>query len=129
MSFQKVAQGADVAPCAGAWIEITPNKEKLDAYMSLPARERGLKYSARHSGNSALSSLPARERGLKFGLLKYLGCNAESLPARERGLKSSAWRSSRFSRSSLPARERGLKFRIRFLCFGTFGRSLRGSVD
>ena len=37
--------GFNVAPFAGAWIEIQPMKGKTDEEMSLPSRERGLKSS------------------------------------------------------------------------------------
>ena len=37
--------GLDVAPCAGAWVEMNIFKKYVDTgTMSLPVRERGLKY-------------------------------------------------------------------------------------
>ena len=75
-------------------------------------------------------SLPSRERGLKFGIQNGL-CDGfyASLPSRERGLKFN--HNARYVRppQSLPSRERGLKLGIQNgLCDG-FCRSLRGSVD
>ena len=80
-------------------------------------------------------SLPTRERGLKFSYLPVKPDSAASLPTRERGLKSAAldnkiikgfvapytgawieiilWDAPAASAArSLPTRERGLKFRI-----------------
>ena len=55
-----------VAPFAGAWIEIRWIRyARLMAMMSLPSRERGLKYAAVPVGSDAGKSLPSRERGLK----------------------------------------------------------------
>ena len=34
----------EVAPLAGAWIEIFPHRQPFFQQMSLPSRERGLKY-------------------------------------------------------------------------------------
>ena len=39
----------DVAPFAGAWIEITKEKAMKVLDMSLPLRERGLKYADSYS--------------------------------------------------------------------------------
>ena len=36
---------ASVAPFAGAWIEITAQTDKAAILLSLPSRERGLKYN------------------------------------------------------------------------------------
>ena len=57
-----------------------------------------------------LLSLPSRERGLKF--CKYLlSCkDLMSLPSRERGLKSAYIEDEEIVEESLPSRERGLKF-------------------
>ena len=55
-----------VAPLAGAWIEIAlVHLYSENVKMSLPSRERGLKYLRRHSIIILLVSLPSRERGLK----------------------------------------------------------------
>ena len=56
-----------VAPLAGAWIEIYNKKSMITNYrLSLPLRERGLKFVFDVSGLFGLGSLPLRERGLKF---------------------------------------------------------------
>ena len=55
--------------------------------LSLPSRERGLKYSFHLSVTLLITSLPSRERGLKsMGDLTAV-FKAMSLPSRERGLK------------------------------------------
>ena len=56
-----------VAPFAGAWIEIHNYPARgLSGLMSLPSRERGLKYVQSHNLPRQQSSLPSRERGLKL---------------------------------------------------------------
>ena len=55
----------DVAPLAGAWIEIKDAAEMLDLYESLPSRERGLKFRFGMKTSNLFWSLPSRERGLK----------------------------------------------------------------
>ena len=55
-----------VAPFAGAWIEIRLSKSVKLISLSLPLRERGLKFGHRMYGYSNNQSLPLRERGLKL---------------------------------------------------------------
>ena len=56
-----------VAPLAGAWIEINPAHESTPmSAMSLPSRERGLKYVEIFHKDCRPKSLPSRERGLKL---------------------------------------------------------------
>ena len=55
--------------------------------MSLPSRERGLKYVQRGGNGEASQSLPSRERGLKYLLVRVIYGDGQSLPSRERGLK------------------------------------------
>ena len=55
-----------VAPLAGAWIEIEYNTYHNEwSKMSLPSRERGLKYAQFIIYADPSGSLPSRERGLK----------------------------------------------------------------
>ena len=75
--------------------------------MSLPSRERGLKFCSAHTTRLMLVSLPSRERGLKL--------------MKEDGTKESLL--------SLPSRERGLKLRSTVHPRLPVRRSLRGSVD
>ena len=98
--------------------------------VSLPSRERGLKYDRLPPVAKAGPSLPSRERGLKWGRGWWLHPRSESLPSRERGLKSfdiedkgallpvapftGAWIEILFSRSTYVLSTR---------------RSLHGSVD
>ena len=58
----------EVAPLAGAWIEIAWISFSVTAKPSLPLRERGLKCRDTASLYDFLESLPLRERGLKFAL-------------------------------------------------------------
>ena len=100
--------------------------------MSLPSRERGLKFRSVDSEHDTMSSLPSRERGLKSQVAVSNYMHVVSLPSRERGLKS--WRAGTTISTavapftgawieifqytsmenmvpmSLPSRERGLKF-------------------
>jgi len=57
-----------VAPLAGAWIEISLLLKINFSFMSLPSRERGLKFLQHTSGVSLIRSLPSRERGLKLNI-------------------------------------------------------------
>ena len=79
---------AEVAPLAGAWIEIVPQNTVSEIVeKSLPSRERGLKLALQHSGTGSATSLPSRERGLKYRKRAASGKWSGSLPSRERGLK------------------------------------------
>ena len=119
--------------------------------MSLPVRERGLKYtldllyvrvpcvapragawieiSYVYSYIEGSLSLPVRERGLKLHGKASFSCSSRSLPVRERGLKymRPGIQCSWFP--SLPVRERGLKFKILQRHLSCLGRSPCGSVD
>ena len=55
--------------------------------VSLPSRERGLKYLVGLNQARATKSLPSRERGLKLTGNPKTSGSAMSLPSRERGLK------------------------------------------
>ena len=100
--------------------------------VSLPSRERGLKYLLALYARHRRVSLPSRERGLKFFPPALAGARRGSLPSRERGLKffcgmntapaehvapfAGAWieisllDKAPLANASLPSRERGLKF-------------------
>ena len=54
-----------VAPFTGAWIEIKNNGQSYETVLSLPSRERGLKYIEKCLNLLINQSLPSRERGLK----------------------------------------------------------------
>ena len=106
----RAIQKHTVAPLAGARIEIQWDLHTASPAVSLPSRERGLKFNRIIQVQKILSSLPSRERGLKFTEslvyyvplivaplagarieIAYLGCSIDylaSLPSRERGLKS-----------------------------------------
>ena len=57
-----------------------------------------------------LLSLPSRERGLKFCKDCDFGYSDWSLPSRERGLKYDHTEKPNAAKLSLPSRERGLKW-------------------
>ena len=63
----------EVAPFAGAWIEIRMSLSRKPITWSLPSRERGLKCPFSYSSLIRSESLPSRERGLKsFTLISRL---------------------------------------------------------
>ena len=62
-----------VAPLAGAWIEISCMIRSHVWTMSLPSRERGLKFIPSLRILNSRLSLPSRERGLKFNIPLPLG--------------------------------------------------------
>ena len=125
-----VDNAIQVAPLAGAWIEI--DEELLDpaVALSLPSRERGLKYALSSLLCCCVQSLPSRERGLKYAQVEIKRLCGTSLPSRERGLKSFPTTHAVGSRPSLPSRERGLKSAIGMKCIKLgLRRSLRGSMS
>ena len=77
----------DVAPHAGARIEINSLGSLRPSQKSLPTRERGLKSNLSVAYAVAYRSLPTRERGLKFLRSFLMRIVLQSLPTRERGLK------------------------------------------
>ena len=77
----------NVAPFAGAWIEIGNKGSGSGSGSSLPSRERGLKYAPFCHFIMIKLSLPSRERGLKFPKEDFIKNTFSSLPSRERGLK------------------------------------------
>ena len=97
-----------VAPFAGAWIEMPSVFRGVLAAMSLPSRERGLKFSLPLFVNNGIRSLPSRERGLKS--LKDITNKTIADVAPFAG----AW-------IEIPWREQVCGVQVR--------RSLRGSVD
>ena len=63
-----------VAPFTGAWIEIRrAGRVPVRSCVSLPSRERGLKFGDTPLVAYLDRSLPSRERGLKLGLLVFGG--------------------------------------------------------
>ena len=96
-----------VAPYAGAWIEIPELEDMLFEQSVAPYAGAWIEIPNSVSGVGKNLSLPTRERGLKFG-------GAGGLPQVGR---------------SLPTRERGLKWAGRYICVLRTSRSLRGSVD
>ena len=81
-------QVANVAPLAGAWIEISTLIIVPYPKKSLPSRERGLKSLGDLESVNVEQSLPSRERGLKCLDKHSRSLVEQSLPSRERGLKS-----------------------------------------
>ena len=99
-----------VAPFTGAWIEMARSRTRLWAGVSLPSRERGLKFWLGAMRTCTWTSLPSRERGLKSNMFDNGMPGKESLPSRERGLKSRLPHALSYGPASLPSRERGLKW-------------------
>ena len=130
-----------VAPFAGAWIEIVHILPSIAQTASLPSRERGLKSEIpNHPEIVAIvapfagawiemaSNAPARIYSavapfagawIEIALLcSQLPVLLSSLPSRERGLKFLRGSGSYQHKESLPSRERGLKYVCHF-CFQT----------
>ena len=92
-----------VAPLAGAWIEIKIIQFVIsDFALSLPSRERGLKFEEYSKKGGRIASLPSRERGLKYCQKDAYKSRKESLPSRERGLKSLSYASNGICTSRSP---------------------------
>ena len=81
--------GEPVAPLAGAWIEIKSPWQGLqrDAW-SLPSRERGLKSQMDDFTKGYFLVAPLAGAWIEIDLNYYLDLQYKSLPSRERGLKS-----------------------------------------
>ena len=82
-----------VAPFAGAWIEITLWLPIETPVMSLPSRERGLKFD--YPGVTSIGAFVAPFAGAWIEILPASRFAIDyflSLPSRERGLKSSVTR-------------------------------------
>ena len=79
----------NVAPLAGAWIEITSNViEQQNPFESLPSRERGLKCITCQITHN--TTIVAPLAGAWIEILKCMPIilqKKQSLPSRERGLK------------------------------------------
>ena len=120
----------EVAPFAGAWIEITCARLlAVIGISSLPSRERGLKSTKTDNKTTTVVSLPSRERGLKLS-----GC-CISKKSYRRSLRGSVdWNNpycvtdwllvSRSLRGSVDWNQN-----VRHRTFTQSSRSLRGSVD
>ena len=65
MSVNNSSSSFQVAPLAGAWVEIIYYLAPVFNDLSLPSRERGLKYDVEREEMESEQSLPSRERGLK----------------------------------------------------------------
>ena len=76
-----------VAPCAGAWIEIDRVNDVEQIVKSLPARERGLKSCLRPFPHRRLIVAPCAGAWIEIPFNRGEKMDLESLPARERGLK------------------------------------------
>ena len=97
-----------VAPLAGAWIEIAYCVGALYKPLSLPSRERGLKYLTTQSRWKTVPVAPLAGAWIEMILVRCLHIPTLSLPSRERGLKCAI---------------------IVAVTPADYGRSPRGSVD
>ena len=77
--------------------------------MSLPSRERGLKWVARPLTDSRCRSLPSRERGLKCAWWRWNRSPARVAPFAGAWIEISLHSRRSGPAASLPSRERGLK--------------------
>ena len=141
-----------VAPFAGAWIEILTVHSFCRLRMSLPSRERGLKFSLTDTAVMNSLSLPSRERGLKsvnrFAMVSespvapFAGAWIEILPRLYPWIRSSvapfagAWiEMSQYTLRTPASTCRSLRGSVDWNLISlspgrsSGGRSLRGSVD
>ena len=119
----------DVAPLAGAWIEIVNPCTKRRMSLSLPSRERGLKLTLPDC--QPMSMLVAPLAGAWIEIAYRFGMSTRYCVAPLAGAWIEMRTSSNFATAnkSLPSRERGLKC-CGLLCHHTIlRRSPRGSVD
>ena len=79
---------AAVAPLAGAWIEINIFINCGDMLLSLPSRERGLKYPHNLGTVACGRVAPLAGAWIEIMPIVILYIVMTSLPSRERGLKS-----------------------------------------
>ena len=77
----------DVAPLAGAWIEIGYMHSADSGAPSLPSRERGLKYNLDCDTYKQGRVAPLAGAWIEICGRGLYGNNYKSLPSRERGLK------------------------------------------
>ena len=101
----------NVAPLAGAWIEMSVPSCIVLGLLSLPSRERGLKFACHAVNFCAWLVAPLAGAWIEIYTIwtTFLSGN-RSLPSRERGLKFAYDCAVEPSYPSLPSRERGLKF-------------------
>ena len=131
-----IALQDNVAPFAGAWIEIRVYRLPCGEPTSLPSRERGLKSVSRIISHSLFTVAPFAGAWIEIRysnrmnrtnlVAPFAGAWIEittrrimvrrsmSLPSRERGLKLHPRYLSQSFAKSLPSRERGLKSPIAF---------------
>ena len=98
--------------------------------LSLPSRERGLKYRWMCRKKSIKKSLPSRERGLKLTQLFFHFVRLQVAPLAGAWIEIATVKVNESGFVSLPSRERGLKCGLEGkTAEGKGGRSPRGSVD
>ena len=99
----------DVAPFAGAWIEITLLKyEPIENYVA-PFAGAWIEISLSLSSEYPSSSLPSRERGLKFLSFSLLSLLPHVAPFAGAWIEIDKEEEKEEDKESLPSRERGLK--------------------
>ena len=77
--------------------------------LSLPSRERGLKFLRDHIHIDSLRVAPLAGAWIEIVTILFVLAIFPSLPSRERGLKSIGFLDNFLDIVSLPSRERGLK--------------------
>ena len=141
-----------VAPFAGAWIEMFAGVRTSPVHLSLPSRERGLKFAVQAPIAALVCVAPFAGAWIEIAMVSRSVTLRPSLPSRERGLKSTAvdpetndlyvapfagaWIEIDMGQLcplhqtvSLPSRECGLKFSSVAASIVGYCRSLHGSVD
>ena len=76
-----------VAPLAGAWIEIGKTVSMSLSFVSLPLRERGLKFQLRSQKSLSGGVAPLAGAWIEIAGPDPSAYKYQSLPLRERGLK------------------------------------------
>ena len=98
--------------------------------MSLPSRERGLKFLTASQMSFASPVAPLAGAWIEImDAIDQIHQLGKSLPSRERGLKYCDDITNGEQTVSLPSRERGLKLMENVEEIQQWGRSPRGSVD
>ena len=119
-----------VAPFAGAWIEIFYQSDKPFKITSHPSRVRGLKFDYEDNASGDVKSHPSRVRGLKLLSPLLFQVKKVSHPSRVRGLKYHFTIKLQLHQYVAPFAGAWIEIHLWMVCaFGNLRRTLRGCVD
>ena len=105
---------AEVAPFAGAWIEISGSSSIQINGKVAPFAGAWIEIIAKCRLYSPVLVAPFAGAWIEISFFEAINvASPPSLPSRERGLKLSGTKTENKEEVSLPSRERGLKFSIR----------------